>query len=302
MNIYHLEVLAAIAREGSFSGAALALETSQAAVSRAIASLEAELGVPLLKRGRFGAKLTQVGERVLFHAHKMLDLRERIDYEVNLEKGLYAGRLRLASFRSAATHLLPPIIARFRQKFPRVEVSLAELEPAGVEQALREGQVDMGLVPLPRSEEFAVWEIARDEYVALLPQDLKTLPAQLTWQDLSQLDFVLYNYAECTSAVREHWSRWGQELKVAYVIKEDSTIVSMVAEGLGAAILPRFAALPIPDTVQVRSLPEPLERIIGVATLAQTPHSPSVEVFLSMLRSQSHVCEASSSKNGLKQH
>lgn len=284
MNIHQLAVLAAIAREGTFSNAALALDTSQAAVSRAIASLEEELGVPLLKRGRFGAKLTQVGERVLFHSHKMLELRERIDYEVNLEKGLYAGRLRIGSFRSAATHLLPPILARFREQFPRVEVSLTELEPAGVEQALREGQVDIGLVPLPRSEEFQVWEVARDEYVALLPKKMGTLPSRLTWNDLSAYDFVLYNYAECTNAVREHWSRWGQKLKVAYVIKEDSTIVSMVAQGLGAAILPRLAALPIPKEVQVRSLPQPLERVIGVATLAQTPHSPAVDVFISMLR------------------
>jgi len=284
MNIHQLAVLAAIAREGTFSNAALVLDTSQAAVSRAIASLEDELGVPLLKRGRFGAKLTQVGERVLFHSHKMLELRERIDYEVNLEKGLYAGRLRIGSFRSAATHLLPPILARFREQFPRVEVSLTELEPAGVEQALREGHVDIGLVPLPRSDEFQVWEVARDEYVALLPKKLDPLPSRLTWNDLSAYDFVLYNYAECTNAVREHWSRWGHKLKVAYVIKEDSTIVSMVAQGLGAAILPRLAAMPIPKGVQVRSLPQPLERVIGVATLAQTPHSPAVNVFISMLR------------------
>lgn len=287
MNIYHLEVLAAIAREGSFSGAALVLDTSQAAVSRAIASLEEELGVPLLNRGRFGARLTQVGERVLGHGQQILELRECIDYEVNLEKGLYAGRLRIASFRSAATHLLPPIIAQFRQQFPRVEVTLSELEPAGVEQALREGLVDIGLVPLPRSEEFAVWEIARDEYVALLPKTPQPLPERLTWEELSRHDFVLYNYAECTSAVREHWSRWGQDLKITYVIKEDSTIVSMVAQGLGAAILPRLAALPIPVEVQVRSLPEPLERIIGVATLAQTPCSPAVDVFIALLRSSS---------------
>ncbi|NEQ43834.1 MAG: LysR family transcriptional regulator [Leptolyngbya sp. SIOISBB] len=284
MNIHQLLVLATIAREGTFSNAALALDTSQAAVSRAIASLEGELGVPLLKRGRFGAKLTQVGERVLFHSYKILELRERIDYEVNLEKGLYAGRLRIASFRSAATHLLPPILARFRKQFPRVEVSLTELEPAGVEQALREGQVDMGLVPLPRSDEFRVWEVARDEYVALLPAAMHDLPPRLTWNDLTNYDFVLYNYAECTNVVREHWQRWGQELKVAYVIKEDSTIVSMVAEGLGAAILPRLAALPIPDGVQVRSLPESLERVIGVATLVQTPHAPAVDVFIEMLR------------------
>ncbi|WP_008312905.1 LysR family transcriptional regulator [Leptolyngbya sp. PCC 6406] len=285
MNIRHLAVLAAIAQEGSFSAAALQLETSQAAVSRAIATLEAELGLPLLKRGRFGAKLTQVGERVLQHAYKMLELREHIEYEVNLEKGLYAGCLRIASFRSASTHLLPPLIARFRDRFPRVEVSLSELEPAGVEQALRDGEVDLGLVPLPRSEDFKQWELARDEYVVLLPKSIDHLPIRLTWAQLASYDFVLYNYAECTTAVRDHWARWGQSLRVAYVVKEDSTIVSMVAQGLGAAILPRLAALPIPEGVQVRSLPVPLERIIGVATLAQTPHSPAVEEFLRLLHS-----------------
>ena len=101
------------------------LEISQSAVSRAIASLESELGVPLLSRGRLGAKLTSVGERLMPHAYSMLDLREQIDYEMNLEKGLYNSRLRIASFRSAATHLLPANIARFRNRFPHVEVSLS---------------------------------------------------------------------------------------------------------------------------------------------------------------------------------
>jgi DNA-binding transcriptional LysR family regulator len=286
MNIFQLEVLAAIVESGSFSDAALKLEISQSAVSRAIASLEAELGIPLLTRGRLGAKPTDIGQRVVHHAHKMLDIKEQIDYEVNLEKGLYNSRLRIASFRSAATHLLPANIAEFCQKFPRVEVSLAELDPAGVEQALREGQADMGLVPLPRSEEFTTWEIARDEYVVLLPTTVEPLPDPLTWEALSAYSFILYNYAECTSAVRDHWAKWGQSLKVAYGVKEDSTIVSMVAQGLGAAILPRLAAMPIPPGVHVRSLPMPLERIIGAAILANTPPSPAVAMFLDLLRRQ----------------
>ena len=164
MNMHQLEVLAQIAQRGSFSGAALALDTSQAAVSRAIAALEKELGVPLLTRGRFGAQLTPVGERILNHSHQILDLREMIEYEANLEKGLYGGRVRIASFRSAATHVLPPHIAQFRAAYPRVEVSLSEQDPAGVEQALRSGQADIGLVPLPRSsDDFDTWEIVGDE-------------------------------------------------------------------------------------------------------------------------------------------
>lgn len=286
MNISHLQVLLAIADHGSFSTAALKLDTSQSAVSRAIATLEDELGVPLLIRGRFGARLTPVGERVADYARQILHLRDCIDTEINLLKGLQGGRLRIASFRSAATHLLPPMIARFRQRFPDVDVSLAELEPVGVEQALREGLVDIGLVPLPRAEEFETWEIAKDEYVVLIPKAATPIPDTLTWEELSRHSFILYNYAECTSAVRNHWAKWGQTLKVAYEIKEDSTIVSMVAQGLGAAILPRLAALPIPETVEVRSLPIPLERQIGAAVLASALHPPTVFVFLDLLKGQ----------------
>ncbi|MGB3516640.1 MAG: LysR family transcriptional regulator [Elainellaceae cyanobacterium] len=284
MHIYHLQVWLAVVEEGSFSAAALRLNTSQAAVSRAIASLEDELGVPLLVRGRFGARLTPMGDRIMHHARQILDLRGCIDAEVNLQKGLNGGRLRIASFRSAATHLLPPMIARFSQRFPGVEVTLSELDPSGVEQELRAGRVDIGLVPLPRSEDFATWEIARDEYVVLLPQTGPIPPDQLTWEQLSLYSFILYNYAECTSAVRNYWTEWGQSLKVAYEIKEDSTIVSMVAQGLGAAILPRLAALPIPQDVLVRSLPVPLDRVIGAAVLSEAIHPPTVFAFLDVLR------------------
>lgn len=283
MNISHLRTLLAVAQYGSFSTAALQLDISQSAVSRAIASLEEELGVPLLVRGRFGARLTPVGERIAQYAAEIIKLRERIDLEADQAKGLHGGRLRIASFRSAATHLLPPMIAQFHNRFPDVEVSLKELDPLGIEKALREGQVDLGLVPLPRSAEFETWEIMRDEYVALLPGD-KPIPDHLTWEALSSYSFILYNYAECTSAVREHWSKWGQPLEVAYEIKEDSTIVSMVAQGLGASILPRLTAMPIPPGVQVRSLPVPLERIIGAATLADILHPPAVLTFLDVLR------------------
>lgn len=284
MNIAHLQILLTVVETGSFSDAALRLDISQSAVSRAIAALEEELGVSLLTRGRFGARPTLVGERVIHHVRQILQLREDIDHEINIAKGLHGGRVRIASFRSAATHLLPPLIARFSQRFPDIEVTLTENDPNGVEQALREGLVDIGLVPLPRSEEFDTWEIIRDEFVVLLPSGSRPVPELLTWQELSAYSFILYNYAECTTSVRNHWVQWGQYLKVAYEIKEDSTIVSMVAQGLGAAILPRLAALPIPDGVQVRSLPVRLERKIGAAVLSNMLHPPAVFAFLDLLR------------------
>lgn len=283
MNIEQLRIFTTVTELGSFSAAALELEISQSAVSRAIASLESELDVSLLVRGRFGAQPTQLGERLLAHAREMVALRDRMDEDLALARGLQGGRVRIASFRSAATHLLPPLLARFSQRFPEVEVAIDESDPVAVEQQLREGKADIGLMPLPRSGEFETWEIARDEFVVLVPRR-RSMPEGLTWQALSRYSFILYNYAECTTVVRGHWARWGQSLRVAYEIKEDSTIVSMVAQGLGAAILPRLAALPIPEGVCVYSLPVSLERVIGAAILPNVLHPPPTFAFLDLLR------------------
>jgi DNA-binding transcriptional LysR family regulator len=285
MNISHLKIFTTVVDKGSFSLAALELGLSQSSVSRAIAALEEELGVSLLARGRFGAHPTHVGERMMTQVQQILQAHAELEAEANREKNLYGGRVRIASFRSVATHVLPQLIAQFGRRFPNVEVTLVEADPVAVEQALREHRVDIGLMPLPRtSDDFDTWEIMQDEFVVLLPPSPLMAPEHLTWKDLSRQAFILYNYAECTSAVRQHWQRWGQRLRVAYEIKEDSTIVSMVSQGLGAAVLPRLAALPIPEGIQVRSLPEPLVRHIGAAVLTNIWHSPAVFTFLDLLR------------------
>ncbi len=282
MQLAQLRVLVAIANSGSFSEAALELDLAQSSVSRAIASLETDLGVKLLHRGRFGATLTPIGQQIVSHATQMLAIETEINRAVDAAKGM--ARVRVASFRSAATHILPPKVAAFRSRYPHIEVSLIETDPAGVEEALRTARVDIGLVPLPRSSEFSTWEIARDEYVVLLPPSPHPIPEHLSWAELAAHPFILYNYAECTTVVREHWARWGQTFATAYEVKEDSTIVSMVAQGLGAAILPRLAALPIPSGVSVRSLPARLERIIGAAMWAEGKQAPAVFHFLSALQ------------------
>ncbi len=285
MNIYHLHIFLAVVEHKSFSMAADVLQISQSAVSRAIAALEEELNVSLLSRGRFGAYLTPMGERILPMAQQVLQARDRMDAEINREKSLYGGRVRVASFRSAATHVLPPLIAQFRRAFPLVDVSLLEDDPTDIEQALREGKVDIGIIPLPRpAEDLETWEIARDEYVLLLPPSMVQTPQHPTWEDIENCDFILLNYAECTSAVREHWAKWGRTIKESHGIRGDSTIVSMVSQDLGAAILPRLAAMPIPEGVQVRRLPITLERSIGAAIFSNVLHSPAVFLFLDLLR------------------
>lgn len=285
IKLSQLRTLVAVAEWGNFSEAALHLQISQSAVSHAIATLEEELGVVLVSRGRHGAHLTPVGERILAHARQTLQLLEAIAREANLEKSLQGGMVRIACFRSVATHILPTAIGRFRKSFPNINVSITENEGfSSIDQALREGHADIGFTYLPASNEFQTWEILRDDYILLLPPTTQLRSSEISWKELATYPLIVSSLQPCNALIRPFLKMAEYPLHVAYEIREDSTIVSMVVEGLGAAILPRLAAEPVPPGVRVCSLPIPLERVIGVAILANALHPPAVYAFIDAIR------------------
>ncbi|BCL38804.1 LysR family transcriptional regulator [Nostoc sp. MS1] len=285
MKISQLRAVVAVAERGNFSEAALDLQLTQPAISHAIATLEEELGVPLFARGRHGAVLTPAGERILQHARQAMQHLEMMQSEANLHKGLHGGHVRVAAFRSVATHLLPKAIAQFHDQFPEVAVTIIEsLSYVEVENCLREGRADIGITYLPSSDEFTTWEMVRDEYVVLLPPKAKINSSQITWENISKYSPVILSCLPCGKALHQHLKQLAPSLNTTSNIQEDSTIVSMVNQGLTAAILPRLAAVPIPSGVQVYSLPNPLERVMGVAMLSQSLHIPAVFKFLEMLK------------------
>ncbi|TBR57515.1 LysR family transcriptional regulator [Mastigocladus laminosus UU774] len=285
MKLSQIRALVAVAECGNFSEAASELQLSQPAISHAIATLEEELGVPLFARGRYGAVLTPAGERILYHAQTVLQHLEMMQEQANLHKGLHGGHVRIASFRSVATHLLPQAIAKFHHQFPEIAVTIIErLAYLDVEQCLREGRADIGITYLPTGEEFETWEIVRDEYVALLPPHAKIKNSQITWQDLAVYSPVMLACLPCGRPLHEHIKNLAPFLHTASHIQEDSTIVSMVNQGLTAAILPRLAAVPIPPEVQVYKLPVPVKRVMAVAVLSNTLHIPAVFKFLELLK------------------
>lgn len=287
MKLSQLRILVAVAAHENFSEAALVLEMSQSAVSHAIAALEDHLGVVLFLRGRHGARLTSVGKQIVEHAREIVHRADKITKTAERSRGLQGGQVRIASFRSVSTHILPFVIAQFHRRFPAITVSLDEQEDyPHVEQALREGQADIGFTFLPASSDFEVWEVLRDEFIALFPPGFKLAQAQLTWEELVAQPLIMppINYVMMRQVYNQAATA-GYRLNVVYEVETDATIVGLVAQGLGATILPRLAAEPIPPTVQVYSLPEPIERVIGAAILADALHPPAIYAFLDILRS-----------------
>lgn len=286
MKLSQIRAFVAVAECCNFSEAALQLDVTQSAVSHAIASLESELGVQLFCRGRQGAVLTPAGERLLVHARQVLHLLEKMVEEANLEKSLHGGKVRIASFRSISTHILPGIIAQFRSRFPDISVEISEqIDYLHVEAALRHGRADLGFTYLPAADDLQTWEILRDDYIALLPPNCPLEGTRISFQQLAAYPLItLVAGNACNEGVRNYVKASEFPINIAYEVREDSTIVSMVMQGLGAAILPRLAAEPLPSSVRVYSLPIPFERIIGVAVVANALHTPAVFAFLDTVR------------------
>jgi DNA-binding transcriptional LysR family regulator len=126
MKLSQIMSFVAVARCGKFSQAAVELDLTQPTVSHAIASLEADLGVQLLFRGKKGVQLTPAGERILVHCDRLLQSMEDIQQEANRCKSLGSGKIRISAFRGAAAQLLPKIRAEFQLKHPQIEVKIVE--------------------------------------------------------------------------------------------------------------------------------------------------------------------------------
>lgn len=286
LKLSQLRALVAIADEGSFSDAALQMDLSQSAVSHAIATLEEELGVMLLNRGRQGAVLTPVGEHITEEARQVLRSLYSLCHRADEAKGLQSGEVRIAAFRSVATHILPEVIRQFRQQYPGVAIAIDEKSHHEmVENDLRQGRAEVGFTYLPTRDEFDQWELLRDRYIVVLPPSPQPQPQPFQWEDLAAYPLIL---PPPDDGDRQHLDRllhrWGQQLQPAYAVREDSTILSMVERGLGATIMAALAAEPIPPGLRVAELPQPLERVIGVIVLHDALLPPPVYAFLERLK------------------
>ncbi|WP_329488085.1 LysR family transcriptional regulator [Kitasatospora sp. NBC_01246] len=141
----HLRVLRAVARTGSFSAAARELGCTQPAISQQMKALEKSVDTPLVVRSGRGMQLSEAGRVLLKHATGILAGLSAAEEEVAAIAGLRAGRVRLVSFPTASSTLVPPAVARLRDSHPGVRVSLVEAEPPESLAMLRGGECEIAL-------------------------------------------------------------------------------------------------------------------------------------------------------------
>jgi len=140
-----------VARERSFSRAAKILHVSQPAMSVRIKTLETVLGERLFDRARQGVALTEAGAVLLESAEKIFsDVDEAMTRLEELrESG--GGKVRLGCSDTASMNLLPPVLKKFRNRFPAAEITIRNAYTRGILDLLVRGELDFGIVSLPAS-------------------------------------------------------------------------------------------------------------------------------------------------------
>jgi DNA-binding transcriptional LysR family regulator len=146
LDVTRLRVLVAVARYGSVTAAARALNYAQPSVSHHLARLEAETGIKLIQRAGRGIRLTDAGRLLAERAAEVIGRLDAAENELAAYTGLRAGRLRLAAFPSALGTIVPAAAAMLRGHQPAIDLRLTEAEPPEALRMLRAGYVDVALV------------------------------------------------------------------------------------------------------------------------------------------------------------
>jgi molybdate transport repressor ModE-like protein len=287
VELRHLAALQAVAREGSFGGAAVSLGYSQSAVSQQIAALERIVGERLVERpgGPRRVSLTDAGRLLLGHADGIVARLEAAQADLAAYADGSAGTLRVGTYQSVGARVLPRVMLEFADAWPLVSILLTESADDSELLALVErGELDLTFVMLPVGDgPFEAHELMHDPYVLLVRAD-SPLAGSKHPPSLKEIAGVpLIGYRQCRSvfAVEERFRGTGLEPDIVFRSDDNTTIQGMVAAGVGSALVPRLTVEPRDEAVLALPVdPRVPPREIGIAWHKDRYHAPAARAFV----------------------
>jgi DNA-binding transcriptional LysR family regulator len=249
----HLRTLRAIAHSGSFAAAARQLGCTQPAVSQQMKSLELAMGTPLLVRTSREVRVTEAGAALVRRSAGVLAALHAAEEEMAAFAGLRTGRVRLTSFLSGTSALIPSAIAAMRAAHPDMEVSLVEAPPPRSIDLLRNADCDIALAfrypEIPGGgakkqgewQDLAVRPLLADPLVVLVPEGHRLAEmGQVELVELADESWVM-GCDCCRRHLLQLCEHAGFEPRAEYKTDDYPTVIGLVAAGLGVAVLPELA-------------------------------------------------------------
>lgn len=281
MNLLQIEIFVKVVDIGNFTKAGEILAMTQSGISHNIASLESELGIKLLNRGRNGISLTDSGERIIKNMRNILSEAESIKQEAASILGIQNGKINIGSFSSFASKVLPTIISRFKGEFKGIEINFYEGSYDQITRWVEEGKVDIGFTSLSNPmDHLEAITIVRDRLVAIVPiHHQLAINEQIKAEDLQGEAFIMPQLG-CEVSVKKFLQKHEVSPNIQFNVEENQTIIAMVCEGLGITIIPELA-LPfnLEGTIVKPLLPEPF-REISIITRSKKQSLPAVKEFI----------------------
>ncbi|MFJ4920677.1 LysR family transcriptional regulator [Streptomyces sp. NPDC088725] len=244
MRTEQLEYIEAVTRLGSLRRAAESLHISQPALSETVRNLERELGVDILDRKRSGAKISSAGRELLPHIVGVLDAVDALRRAAD-DRHRTSRMIRLGTVNAATVPLLVPTIQAFRAVYPETQIEVTGAQQAEIHRALLEGGLDLGLVNYLQGDDkppgLATTELLRGRPVVCMRSDspLAGLSSVSVTDLLGQplivmrAGYVMHRYV--------HRLLEGRSPTFSYSTDGAEMGKLMVAEGLGATVLPDFS-------------------------------------------------------------
>lgn len=278
----------AIVDEGGFAAAAASLPRSQSRVSAHIAALEKAVNAQLFERSR-PTHLTQAGRAFLTYARAVKSNLEGGVAAVAALNALAEGEVALGVYPSAGAMFVPPLLAEFSKRFPRIKIELVEQAIFGLDDALINDRVALAIRPLlppihvPGTHYRLLWQ--EPIKIVVHPEHEFAHKEFIPIADLRNQSLIItgYNLRHDTEAF-ELLSPEGLEPKVSYVSDQPQSLVGLVAAGLGVGFTNQLALESIrTDRVRIIDPEPPMDRKVGVYWKGNLQDSPNVAALVAQM-------------------
>ncbi|MDH6144635.1 MULTISPECIES: LysR family transcriptional regulator [Kitasatospora] len=284
LDVRRLRLLRELAHRGTIAAVAEALAFSASAVSQQLTALEREAGVVLLERTGRRVRLTPAAEKLVGHAEAVLARLELAESELAGARRSPAGPLRIGTFPSAARVLIPPALAALAADCPELEPMVSEVDPAGVGDLLRSGELDVALVHdydfVPPTAEPG---IERQPLFAEAMHLAAPMHGSDQLADYRDQPWILATHGTlCHAMAIRACQAAGFTPRIRHRADDFDTVLALVAAGQGVALVPDLALLAPPPGVRLHRLP--MSRRTAVAVRDGASGHPAVAAFTSAVK------------------
>ncbi|MDD0809602.1 LysR family transcriptional regulator [Curvibacter sp. RS43] len=264
-----LQAFVAVADKSSFKAAAESLFISQPALSRRIEKLEAELKTQLFQRTTRRVALTDEGRQLLVHATAVMEELKLAYLGLEAKAVARTGKVTLACVPSVAHHVLPAVLKDFALTHSAVRVKVIDESAQTVLDSVLHGHADFGLNFLGSQEaDLEFLPVRVEHYVAVVPEAHALARRQsVSWRSLLKEPLIAVSSASGNRLLIDNAiARTGIRPHLQYEINHVTGALSLVAAGLGVAVLPALALQgPLQTGLRGVNLVEPgISRTLGL--------------------------------------